>query len=85
MQYSLGEAAHHGINTMRGLFKADFTIACHPQAALRLHAVNYAQPFQGCIATGLLLILIPNSRINKKLAQKDEPPPEPNPQYLQYN
>ena len=48
---SLGEAAHRGFDTMRGIYNADFKVDVSPQAALRLHAVNYTQPLQGCITT----------------------------------
>jgi len=54
---------HSSLDTMRGIYNADFKVDVLPQAALRLHAVNCTQPFQGCITTCLLSILIP-TRIN---------------------
>ena len=53
---------HFSLNAMRGIYNADFTVDVLPQAALRLHAVSYTQPFQGCIAICSLSILIPSSR-----------------------
>ena len=44
---------------MRGIYNANFTLDVLPQAALRLHAVDYTQPLQGCITTCFLPILIP--------------------------
>ena len=43
---------------MRGIYNADFTVDVLPQAALRLHTVNYTQPLQGCITICFLSILI---------------------------
>ena len=37
-----GKIRHN--DTMRGIYNADFTVDVLPQAALRLHAVNYTQP-----------------------------------------
>ena len=31
---------HTSSDTMRGLYKAGFTVTCHPQAALHVHAVT---------------------------------------------
>lgn len=59
---NLIQAAHRDIDTTRGIYNADFTVDVLPQAALRLHAVNYTQPLQGCITICFLSILIPNSR-----------------------
>ena len=54
---------HFSLNAMRGIYNADFKVDVLPQAALRLHAVNYTQPLQGCITRSFLSILIPNSHI----------------------